>query len=651
MSGPEGAPPLGAKTPRHLWDYWRIIWEGRRILLTVLGITLMVAIVGTLLMPRRYRAEALTEIMLSQPVMLGAVTERSASRSFFDVDREFKTEFVRIKTRDLVQKAIDEQRLRERVPDLAKMKDPVEILRRSIVAERLGQTQVASIGVTWGDPKEAAILANAMADTYVVADLEERTQQMKSRVERLRNSLQEKSAARKDVIERELAIIKSDRDFDELLNLSTLRERTTLQTLWEDLKTSRTDLAGMRTSYGPNNPSVLTAEAKVREVERQVDDALKAAVADLEQELTSLGGDPTRIQPSSEPISSIQQASNEKFEESLEERVGQEQILMHLAEPKARVIDAALPPRKPYSPRWSLNIMLALVVGLGFGGGLIFFRDYLDTSVKTLDDVERDLGLSLLAVMPLEEQEGRLDKVSLEAYQTLRTGLLFASGGRKDRVLLVTSSGPREGKTSVVRNLAHALAASGESVIAVDCDLRRASLTRALGQSRDKGLSTYLADPTVRGWKDLAVAVSPQLLLLPSGPLPPNPVDLLGTPRFRELLAELRQAHQWVIIDSPPISSVSDSVMLASMAEMVLVVMRHDQTDKEVVRRALGRLVSVGGRIIGAVLNGVDMKKAYNREYYYGRFYYGHYYGEEAGALPPQDRASALVARARKFLK
>ena len=651
MSGADTpAAVAGVKTPRHLWDYWRIIWEGRRILLTVLGITLTVAIIGTLLMPRRYRAEALTEIMVSQPVMLGAVTERAASRSFFDVDREFKTEFVRIKTRGLVQKAIDEQHLKERVPALAKTKDPVEVIRRNLVVERLGQTQVASIGVTWSNPKEAAILANAMADTYVVADLEERTQQMKSRVDRLRNSLQEKSEARRNVIERELAIIKSGRDFDELLNLSTLKERETLQKLWEDLNAARSEVASMRGTLGANHASVLAGESKVREVQRQVDEALRAAVTDLERELTNLGGDPAKIQPSSEPISSVQQESNKKFEESLEERVGQEQILMHLAEPKAHVIDAALPPRKPYSPRWTLNIMLALVVGLGFGGGLIFFRDYLDTTVKTLDDVERDLGLSLLAVMPLEEQEGRLDKVSLEAYQTLRTGLLFASGGRKDRVLLVTSSGPREGKTSVVRNLARALAASGESVIAVDCDLRRASLTRALGQSRDKGLSTYLADATVRTWKDLAVTVSPQFQLLPTGPLPPNPVDLLGTPRFRELLAELRQAHQWVIVDSPPISSVSDSVMLASMAEMVLVVMRHDQTDKEVVRRALGRLVSVGGRIIGAVLNGVDMKKAYNREYYYGRFYYGHYYGEEAAPVP-QDGGSKLVARARKFLR
>ncbi len=639
---------LPGKSPRHLWDYWRIIWEGRRILATVVGVTLGVAILGTLFMPARYRAETQVEITVSQPIVLGAVTERAASRSYFDIDREFKTEFVRIRTRDMVRKAIDDNELLEKVPGLARLKDPVETLRRTLLIDRVGQTHVASIGVSWGDPTEAAVIANAVAQTYVVADLEERTRQMQARVERLRGSLGEKTEARRRAIERELGIIRSGRDLDELLNLSTLRERATLASLWEALREAKSAAAEAAGIYGPAHPEMQQKSARVREVQRQVDDAVSAAVLDLERELTALGGNPAAITASNESVSALQQTSNAKFEEELQTRVAEAQILTHLAEPKARIIDAAKPPTRPYSPRWSLNLMLALVVGVGFGGGLIFFRDYLDASVKTIDDVERDLGLSLLAVVPHRETE-ELDKVSLESFQTLRTGLLFASGGRKDRMLLVTSSAPQEGKTSVILNLARSLAASGESVVVVDGDLRKGSLSRALGGPRAKGLSTWLADSSARAWKDVAVAVDGGFQLLPSGPIPPHPLDLLGGERFRALLRELRESFDWVLLDSPPLSSVSDAVMLSSMAEMVLVVMRHDETDKDVLRRALMRLNAVGARVIGGVLNGVDMRKAYNREYYYGRFFYGHYYGhEEAAATPPE---TGLRASVRKLLK
>ena len=638
------------KAPRHLWDYWRIIWEGRRILVTVLGVTLAVAILGTLLMPKRYTSEALTQIMLSQTVVLGAVSERSGSRSYFDEDRAFKTEFVKIKTHDTLMKAIDENGLREKVPRLGKLKEPAELLKRRLTIERLGQTNVASIAVSWSDPEEAALLANAVAETYVKSDLEARIAEMDARIARLRGSLTEKSGARKQVLERELAVIKSGRELDELLNLSTLKGSPTLAKLWEKLQEAKNELAVVRAQYGPAYPEVIAAGGKVREIERQVDDAVAAAVLDLENELRALGGDPTSIVPASTGGGSVQQESDEKLERDLQARVSQEEILKRTTEPQAKIIDRAVPARQASSPKWSLNLMLALIVGLGFGGGLVFFKDYLDTSVKTIDDVERALELPLLAVVPLQQEGAPPDKVAQEAYQTLRTGLLFASGGRRDRILLVTSSGPQEGKTTVVVNLAKALAAAGESVIVVDADLRKAQLTRALGGTRAKGLSTFLADASQRSWREVVTQVEPNLELLPTGPLPPNPVDLLGMQRFRELLQELRSSHQWVLIDSPPVSSVSDPVLLASLTEMVLVVMRHDHTDKDVARRALQRLSSVGARLVGAVLNGVDMQKAYNREYYYGRFFYGAYYGDDAPAQAKELGASA-TGRMRKLLK
>jgi capsular exopolysaccharide synthesis family protein len=344
--------------------------------------------------------------------------------------------------------------------------------------------------------------------------------------------------------------------------------------------------------------------------------------------------------------------------------VAEIQVLTLMAESKGHVIQQATPPAKPFAPKWSLNLALALVVGMGFGGGLVLFRDYLDVSIRTLDDIENDLGLNVLAVVPLHQtavasaaataaapRRDAVDKVAKEAFQTLRTGLLFASGGRKDKVLLVTSGAPQEGKSTVVADLARAIAAAGESVLVIDCDLRRSQVAKILGVRKPQGLSSWLADASARSWKDVVVEAAPNLFVIPTGPVPPNPVDLLNLERFRDLLDEARKAHDWVILDSPPVSSVSDAVVLASLAEMVMVVMRHDQTDREVIRRALVRLRAAGARVIGAVLNGVDMTKSYNRDYYYGRFYYGSYYGTEDGdaALPPPG--AGPMGRLRKMLK
>ena len=620
------------RTPRHMWDYWRIFWEGRRILRNTLVACVAVAVIGTLLMPNRYRAETLLEINLAQTAVLGSKSdiERQGGRGYFEEDKQFRTEFVKIKTDNLMRQAIEKHGLLEKVPDLARLKEPAQYLLRVVEVDRLTQTNVAKLGVSWEDPEQAAILANAVAQTYVDFDLEQRRMDLRARKEALIGSLGEKNAARRSVVERELGIIKTNPPLDTILGLSTMKERDTLQKLWEDLHDAERDLSSTQASYGPASLEVQEKVAARNRVRQQVDDARTAAIEDLKRELVALGGDPEQVEPKFN-LSKDEDESNADFMEKLRIIYNENELLLQTAESKAHVIEPARPPRKPYSPRLWLNVSLAIIVGLGFGGGFVLFRDYLDVSVKTLDDVEQDLGLNLLAVMPKHDVNAP-DRVIKEAYQTLRTGLLFASGGRKHRILLVTSGAPQEGKSSLTANLARSMAAAGESVILVDCDLRRAGASRFLGVKKTQGLSSWLADAANHPWRELVVQVEPKLAVLPTGPVPPNPVDLLGLERFRGLLGELRASYDWVILDSPPVSAVTDSVLLGSVAEMVMVVMRHDQTDKEVIRRALQRLRNVGSNIVGAVLNDVDMSKSYNRDYYYGRFYYGSYYGEEGAA-------------------
>ena len=311
-------------------------------------------------------------------------------------------------------------------------------------------------------------------------------------------------------------------------------------------------------------------------------------------------------------------------------------MMAQTTESKIRIIDPAIPPLLPFAPRPLLNLALALVVGLGFGGGLLFFREYLDVSVKTIEDVESDIGLTLLAVIPA--YAGDLDDMARESYQTLRTSLVFSSEERDDRVLLVTAAAPLEGKTRTTAELARALRATGNSVIVLDCNLRTPALAREFGVDGRRGLSDYLAGGEEQPWSDYVQRSSDGVDLLPAGPVAPNPLLLLSLERFAALVGELKKDYDWVLMDSPPAGSVSDAIVLANVAETCLMVIRHDETDRDLIRRAVQRIESAGTGVVGAVLNGVDMSKSYNRDHYFGRFYYGNDRGEggAVGGASPQ---------------
>lgn len=640
------------RAPLHVWDYWRILWEGRRLMGVVLIATTSVALVGTLLLPNRYRAECLLELNLAPPVLLGTETERSNRMGFFEQEHQFKTEFVKIKTRDMLRTAMEQHRLGEKVPGLGRAKDPVRILQRALEVDKLAQTNVASLQVSWGDPESAAVIANAVAQTYVDSDLAERIRQLQERAGKLGASAKESSQARAQAIAHDLRTLATAKDIETIMALDSIKENENLPKLREKLVGIEAEVANLLGTYGRQYEGVVAKENEKQDVLRQVEQEVAAVRSALESEYRSLGGDPAAVETSDTVayVGAGEQDSSRNLEDLLRKRYNEQQVTAQLAEPKARVIERALPPEKPFAPKLWLNLLLAVVAGAGFGGGLVFFRDYLDSGVKTLDDVERYVGLSTLAVVP--RFQGEPDAVARESFQTLRTGLLFASSGRRDRVVLVTSSAPGEGKTTVTAGLARSIAASGESVVVVDCDLRRPSVGRAFGLRGGKGLSNFLADASERDWKPYLVQVEPKLSVLLTGPVPPNPLSLLGQARLAELVRELKDAHDWVILDSPPVSSVSDSLLLSSLAELVVLTLRHDSTDKEVARRTLQRLRGVSARVVGAVLTDVDMEKAYNRDYYYGRFYYGHYYGgAEVAEPPPQGWKGKLEKASRQILK
>lgn len=335
-----------------------------------------------------------------------------------------------------------------------------------------------------------------------------------------------------------------------------------------------------------------------------------------------------------------------------------------------RIVDRAETPRTPSSPRKMLNFLLSLVAGLGLGVGLAFFFDYMDDSVNTAEDLGKAAGLACLGVIPAHDLQARrlrvvrskghaddesrpeIDLAVLrdarsqvaEAFREVRTALLVSSPGRAPKSLLVTSSQPREGKTSTALNLAVTLSQLNRKVLLVDADLRRPRLHKALGLTNESGLSNVLS-----GGEDLATVVipagPPNLFLLASGPPPPNPAELLDSPEFVRLTERLaaEEAYDHVIYDSPPLLSVADAAIIAGRMDGVILVVQSSSTPRDLVGRAAEKLRVVKARVVGALLNKVDVSSP-------GGYYrsYQAYYGTEEGRDAETTEASTRARKIRK---
>lgn len=291
----------------------------------------------------------------------------------------------------------------------------------------------------------------------------------------------------------------------------------------------------------------------------------------------------------------------------------------------ARVIERAAVPRSPIRPRKSTNLILTVVIALALAGGMAFLQEYLDDRVNSPDDLDRMLGLPALAhvpAMPLEQapivSALPMNSQVVEAYRSLRTSVGFAAIDHPMRRILVTSSSKGEGKSVTSLNLATAMALDGKKVILIDADLRRPSIHRLLKQENTPGLSEVLA-----GMKPLETVLRetdlPNLSVICSGSIPPNPAELVGSRAFDQLMERLEEMADVIILDSPPCIPVTDPLILASRVDGVLLVLHVGHTKKAAIRHAQDLLERAHARIIGVVYNQVERKQggyAYYQQYY-----------------------------------
>jgi capsular exopolysaccharide synthesis family protein len=307
------------------------------------------------------------------------------------------------------------------------------------------------------------------------------------------------------------------------------------------------------------------------------------------------------------------------------------------------VTDPAEPSKTPAKPNKTLNIILGLVFGLVMGVGLAFFIEYLDTSVKTIDDVERIFQAPVLGVIPQNVgyliDEGPESKYA-EAYRVLRTNILFSRKNDQSNTVVVVSAGAGEGKSTTTLNLATIFAQAGSRVLVVDSDLRRPTLHKHMRVPNNLGLTNYLLKQNTLPEVVQTTAV-PTLHFMPSGKLPNSSLGILGSGPMKEMIAELKQRYDFIFFDSPPILGVSDASVLASEVDLVIQVIQYRRYPQPMNIRAKQMIEKVGGNFVGIVLNNINMSQD-ESYYYYSGYYHDYYYTrtedeqEAAAAKPPE---------------
>jgi capsular exopolysaccharide synthesis family protein len=314
-----------------------------------------------------------------------------------------------------------------------------------------------------------------------------------------------------------------------------------------------------------------------------------------------------------------------------------------------RIWDKAVASNYPAKPKVPAYMLLAAVIGLVFGVGLAFFIEYLDTSVKTLDDVEKYLRVPVLAVIPrdvatLIKSTGEVPDA--EAYRILRANVEFNKPNRSANTFTLVSGGPGEGKSTTLNNLAYICAQGGYNVLVVDADIRRPSQHRFFEMENNVGLVDFL-----RGRADLDELIKPtkldNLSFLPSGQLPDESVGILNSQRMVDLIARVKQTYDLVFFDSPPILGVSDGSVLASECDVTIMVIQHRRFPRVMLQRVKQAVAQAGGALIGVVLNNVDSRHDEGYAYYNG---YNEYYARQAGERSSRP-ATAAAPTPRRSIK
>jgi capsular exopolysaccharide synthesis family protein len=452
-------------------------------------------------------------------------------------------------------------------------------------------------------------------------------------------------------------------------------------TLLPVLRAKEADLkiqaAELNTQFGPSYPKLSILNNQLKEVDSQIQSEIKKTVskvrgqyaAALQREnmlhdaLEKQKQEANKLNESAIEYTLLKRDvdTNRQLYEGLLQKLKEAGVSAGLKSNNFRIIDGARPPTGPIEPNVPRNLLFAAVLGLASGVGLAFLLEGLDNTVRTTEQAQLISGVPSLGMIPLGSKGARegpnpkrlviatsKEAVELvtqvrpqsqmaESYRALRTSLLLSNIGAPPRIIMVTSALPQEGKTTTSINTAVVLAQKGVRVLLIDADLRRPSIHKTLGMGPHSGLSNVLTGSTTAEQAITRSTILPNLFVLPAGTPPPNPAELLASAKMRDLLNLLAEQYDHVVIDTPPSLSVTDAVVLSPRADAVVLVIRSGQTTKQALRRSRDILMQVNAKVVGVLLNAVDLSSPDYYYYYEYQGKYARYYRDEDSAHEEED--------------
>ncbi len=505
--------------------------------------------------------------------------------------------------------------------------------------------------------------------------------------QRLGNLSQDLTAAQNDLAQKQSLYQLAQANPEEV---GVLVQDPLLQTLQGKIGDLQAQYADTLAQYGPKFPKVVRLHDQLQKIDslmgqqrKQVLDRIghdyqaalgreKILASRMDQEKTDIGkANQLQIQQN---ILKHEFQTNQDLYDGLLMHVKNAMVSAGMHANNVHVIDHALVPTTPVRPRRGREIAVGLIVGLMLGITVAFVQEGFDSSIKNADDVERFIPAPALAVIPSAASVGprrswrtiggaatplKNGTVGLavtktpsspiaESFRTLRTSILLSTAPRPPQSILVTSSQPQEGKTSTSLNLAQSLAQRGGKVLIIDSDLRKPGIARVLGLQAAKGLSGVLTGAYSLDEALIYVEPPVNLWVLTSGPSPPNPAELLSSPAMEDLLKDLKSRFDYLVLDSPPLLAVTDATVLSAVVDGVVLVVESGATPRNGLVRSFRMLQDAGGRVLGTVINKMDLRHdgyyGYSYRGYYGTDHNGKNSGMEQRDEDPVDKVDTTVS-------
>jgi capsular exopolysaccharide synthesis family protein len=678
--------------------YADLLWRGRVFVASAAFVGMGLGGLAAWLQVPAYQASAMVQIEPPTPTFMSVTDALVGAGGYWQNTDFYNTQFRILRSKSLGEQAVERLKLAER-PPFKGAPEPGSVFMGHVSISPIAESRLVLIQATHTDPKEAALWANTLADVYIEQSLTNRIESAKRAYEWLQERMAATQKSMRDAQERLLktyesqdlfvpegsvsavstSIAKLNEDYIDarsrrigleaaLKQVADMRGRgqsldsvpqVSADSLIADLNGQLSgmslEMSRLKEKFKEAHPEVQKVQAQMDQIRKakdsralQIVDGLRSEYAQLQKreselrgaidEQKSLGASQSRKATELETVKKEAESAKSLYEVLLQ-KLNETDIAASIRTNNVTLVEKASVPLSPVRPDKKRIAGAGLLLGLLLGVGLVLGRDYLDNTIKDPEEMERYLHLDLLAAVPRYEEANA--HLVTEAYQNLRTALLFARKSEGGQIVLITSTAPQEGKTTTLVNLAKLLAASGEKTIVLDFDLRRAQLHGRLGLTREPGLTNFFAKHEAIETLARPTRV-PNLFALTAGPLPPNPPALLARKDLSDFLDQLRRDYEWVLLDSPPLASVTDALLLARHADITVFVVQHNKIDKKLVKRNVAALRKATPHLLGAVLNGVDVK---SKGYYY--YYYHQEQPSQPGAAAPAPGAAARKSSPR----